>query len=241
MKVLSIGNSFSVDATRYLHQVAHNQGVELNVAVLYVPGCTLSQHYRFMLRESNDYVLYYNGHNTGFHVTLKEALLSQQWDVITMQQGSIHSADPENLHPFAAEIAAFVKKCAPKAKLVVHQTWAYEEGSQHLMKAGFETQKQMFASIESAYNVMVDIVKAVGLIPSGKLMQQLLENGIKSFHRDTLHVTYGLGRFALALLWYRMFTGNSVESVTYSDFDEPVSPDEIALAKKLVDAIKPIF
>ena len=124
MNILCIGNSFSVDATRYLHQIARTQGVELRVAVLYYPGCTLAQHHRFMLRESADYTLYFNGFSTGFNMGLKQALLSQNWDVITMQQGSVHSASFENYEPYLSEVAALVRKCAPKAKLVLVESTA---------------------------------------------------------------------------------------------------------------------
>ena len=39
MRVLAIGNSFSQDATTYLHQTAAAQGVALDVLNLYIGGC----------------------------------------------------------------------------------------------------------------------------------------------------------------------------------------------------------
>ena len=44
MNILSIGNSFSQDAQRYLHQIATAGGEELNVFNLYIGGSTLSMH-----------------------------------------------------------------------------------------------------------------------------------------------------------------------------------------------------
>ena len=44
MKVLAIGNSFSEDATRYLHDIAKADGVALEVANLYIGGCPLDRH-----------------------------------------------------------------------------------------------------------------------------------------------------------------------------------------------------
>ena len=46
MNVLAIGNSFSQDATRYLHQVAKSAGVYLEVFNLEIGGCPLSKHFR---------------------------------------------------------------------------------------------------------------------------------------------------------------------------------------------------
>jgi hypothetical protein len=49
MNILTIGNSFSQDATRYIHQLATNQGVSgLYVANLYIGGCPLSLHFSNM-------------------------------------------------------------------------------------------------------------------------------------------------------------------------------------------------
>jgi hypothetical protein len=64
----------------------------------------------------------------------------------------------------------------------------------------------------------------------------MLENGIPKIHRDTFHASKGLGRYALGLLWYRMLTGNRVADNTFRDFDEPISEEEILIAKSCVDA-----
>ncbi|MBQ7793144.1 MAG: DUF4886 domain-containing protein [Clostridia bacterium] len=77
MNILSIGNSFSQDAQRYLHAIARADGFELNTFNLYIGGCPLSLHYRNMLSEKDAYSLEMNGQSTGFYVSLKEALLSR--------------------------------------------------------------------------------------------------------------------------------------------------------------------
>ena len=46
MKVLAIGNSFSQDATHYLHKIAASDGVEMKVVNLYIGGCSLEQHWK---------------------------------------------------------------------------------------------------------------------------------------------------------------------------------------------------
>ena len=45
MKILSIGNSFSQDAQRYLHRLAKNEGVDMKTVNLYIGGCPLRSHY----------------------------------------------------------------------------------------------------------------------------------------------------------------------------------------------------
>ena len=45
MKLLSIGNSFSQDAQRYLHRIAAAAGESLKCVNLYIGGCSLRTHY----------------------------------------------------------------------------------------------------------------------------------------------------------------------------------------------------
>jgi len=236
VNILSIGNSFSHDATVYLHRIAKHGGVELNAATLYIGGCSLERHFRNMMSEKEAYELFYNGEMTGFPVSLKEALLNREWDYITVQQASHLSPDYETYQPYLNEICAYVRKLAPKAKLVVHQTWAYQEGSAKLEAFGkYKNHKEMYADVEKSYKKAAKAIDADMMIESGRLMQLLLDNGVASVHRDGYHLTVGLGRYAAALLWYKTLTGNSVMDNTFCDFDEPVSEKEILLAKKLVE------
>ena len=127
MNILSIGNSFSTDAQRYLHKIALSDGVTLNTFNLFIGGCTLSGHYRNMLKDVAAYDLEMNGVATGFKISLKEALLNRSWDVVTIQQGSHESTSYDNFQPYLDELVKFVRHCVPKAKIALHQTWAYEE------------------------------------------------------------------------------------------------------------------
>ena len=46
IKILAIGNSFSQDATRYLHQFASAAGIDTKVVNLYIGGCPLERHWK---------------------------------------------------------------------------------------------------------------------------------------------------------------------------------------------------
>lgn len=105
MNILSIGNSFSCDAQRYLHRIARADGVELDTFNLFIGGCPLSLHYQNMLREDRAYALEMNGRDTGFKVSLKEALLNREWDVITIQQVSHQSPYYETYQPYLNSLA----------------------------------------------------------------------------------------------------------------------------------------
>lgn len=237
MNILAIGNSFSQDATRYLHQIARADGVDIQVINLYIGGCPLSRHYRNMLSEEKAYSSELNGCYTGFSVSLKEALLSRDWDYITFQQVSSQSPDYNTYQPYLGELSAYVKKLSPKAKQLIHQTWAYEKDSARLCtELGYKTPADMLCDIKKAYQMAENEIGAQFTIPSGELFGNMLANGIDSVHRDTFHARLGLGRYALGLLWYRAFTGKDVTGNTFRDFDEPVSEEDILIIKKFVNS-----
>lgn len=234
MNILSIGNSFSQDATRYLHQIARADGVDIRTVNLYIGGCSLSRHYRNMMSGERAYSLEVNGVATGFNVSLVEALVNCDWDYITFQQVSSLSADYDSFQPYLTLLSDYVREYVPKAKQVIHQVWGYETGSALLTSKGFATQAEMTAKEIEAYDRAAEDIGAEFIIPSGKIMLELVNRGFEKVHRDTFHATYGAGRYALGLGWYRKFTGNSVENNSFCDFDEEVTPEQINVIKSVI-------
>jgi len=241
MKILAIGNSFSQDATRYLHDIARADGVTLEVANLYIGGCPLERHHRNLLSGERAYELQYNGHPTGFNVSIQEALLNRAWDVVTLQQASHFSFQPESYSPYAKVLADEIRRCVPKARLIMHQTWAYEDGSERLARMGYDRAADMLADAKKAYAQAAAEIGAYGTIPSGELLGSLLLHGIPKVHRDTFHASLGAGRYALGLLWYRMLTGHSVDRNSFCDFDEPIPEAEQTIIKNCVESMQPIL
>ena len=235
MHILAIGNSFSQDATRYLHRLARKAGERVTVVNLYIGGCSLSRHYRNMLSGERAYELEINGERSGFRVSLDEALLNRDWDVITLQQVSTLSTKYETFQPYLEALSARAKKLCPKAKQMIHETWAYEKGSERLtVQMGYETPEQMTADVVSAYKQAAADIGADGVIPSGQLMERMLASGIEKVHRDTYHASLGVGRYALALLWFGVLFGKDVSADAFDAFDEPVEEQERRIAIECV-------
>ena len=132
----------------------------------------------------------------------------------------------------------YIRLCVPKAKIAVHQTWAYEQDSHRLqVELGYNDHVDMFKDIEESYKKATDSISADFVIPSGKVFQSLIESGIDKLHRDTYHASLGLGRYALGLVWYSILSGNDVMKNTFCDFDEEISEKEILIAKECVAKI----
>lgn len=232
MKILAIGNSFSADATRYLHQIAKADGFDIKVVNLYVPGCSLASHYKNMNNDARVYGMQFNGTATGFNVSIKEALQSEEWDYVTLQQVSNKSVDYNTFQPYLDSLSSYVLYHCPCAEKVLHQTWAYIDEEEVLKRFGLRKAEHMFELIKAAYKTASDRTGIERVIPSGQAMENLKKNGMKCIHRDALHASLGLGRYTLALTWYEFFTGNSTKDNNFKDFDEQITKQEIIIAKK---------
>lgn len=74
MNVLTIGNSFSQDATRYLNKIAKSDGIDIDVVNLCIGGCPLSRHYSNIQTDEKAYEMEYNGDDIGEKASLKETI-----------------------------------------------------------------------------------------------------------------------------------------------------------------------
>ena len=117
MKILAIGNSFSVDAMTYLYDIARSEGLkELTLGNLYIGGCTLQTH-ADNARENRPAYQYFKasaktaGHFLERpHTRLAEGLADEDWDIITMQQASGSSGMPDTYAAPLSSLVAYVNE-----------------------------------------------------------------------------------------------------------------------------------
>lgn len=239
MRILTIGNSFSEDATRYLHSIAKAAGEDFEIVNLAIGGCSLEQHYQNMIEGNKSYIFMYNGQWTERLEVLTEIVESQDWDVITLQQASHFSFNKETYYPYITELVKYIRQVQPNAQLMLQQTWAYEDGSERLLvMAGYNTSDEMLADVRVAYADAAETAGFDGIIPSGEMFGALLKSGIDKIHRDTFHASLGLGRYALGLLWFKVLTGRSVIDNSFCELDEAADENEIAIVKNYVEQLK---
>ena len=238
MKVLSIGNSFSQDAHRYLNRIAKSEGIEMKTVNLYIGGCSLEMHYNNLIEDKAEYGFEFNGEKTGIYVSIKQALESDDWDIITLQQVSHLSWNYQTFNPYLIELSKYVKEKCPNAKIYMHQTWAYEKDSQPLTDLGvFSKPEDMLFNVCDSYDKAVLEIGASGVIPCGKAMQKALELGINKIHRDGYHATLGAGRYLLASCWLKALTGINIKKNAFTDFDEPVLETEKDIIIKVLNSV----
>ena len=97
LKVLAIGSSFSRPCVESLPPVARALGVDLDIASLYIGGCSLERHWKNIeTAETNATFRPYrfdrntSGRKTAIdgRISIQEALTAAKWDVVTIQQAS---------------------------------------------------------------------------------------------------------------------------------------------------------
>ena len=239
MKILAIGNSFSQDATRYIREIAKSNGDSFKAINLYIGACPLRKHYLNALQNKEAYEIHFDGLETGFTTSIQKALASDRWDVITLQQASKQSVNKETFFPYLTELIAYIKKYCPHTKIFIHETWAYEEGSEGLVNVlKYEHVQDMFKDVKASYQYAIKKVKPDGVIPSGTAMLNAYELGLKNGYRDGHHASLGAGRYLLALTWYKALTGNDISNNAFGDFDEEVSQE---CRKIIIEAVNKSF
>lgn len=126
VRLLAIGNSFSNNILNQLPALAQGGGKTLVYEHCMFGGARLEQHWARVEaaeRDPKDAKHLYQGKQGKW--TLRDALVGQPWDVVTLQQYSFISHDPTTYRPFADKLVALIRERAPQASIVMHQTWAY--------------------------------------------------------------------------------------------------------------------
>lgn len=228
LKILSIGNSFSQDAQRYLHGVAASYGKEIHNVNLYIGGCSLERHHTNITEDLAEYTLEVHGKSTGEKISIKDALLSDEWDYVTLQQVSTQSFRVDTYYPYITELADYVRKYAPKTKILIHETWSYDKNT---ISKKFGRTADMFSRIERTVRHVAKDIGADGFIPAGETLERLKDKNLV-VHSDGKHASHGLGRYALALTWCEYFFGTDSRECTFNDFDVDVPMSWAKIARE---------
>jgi hypothetical protein len=174
ISVLTIGNSFADNATRYLEDFVASAQVGLIVGKANLGGCSLEKHWNLVEQcDLLPFVRPYELRMTGRQpqpVTLREALTAHPWDYVTLQQVSDLSWRPETYFPYIEYLYNLVRELAPQAQPVIHQTWAYRCDAPLLAEWGID-QEQMFAGLKRAYNEAAAALSCP-LLPCGEAFQK---------------------------------------------------------------------
>ncbi len=149
LKILVVGNSHGLDATRMLYDVFAEQAPDQKVIVanLHRDSCTMAMHAQFVT--DNEAIYQYHKNATGTwelnfggkwnnYCTAEQGLTDENWDIIIMQQANSRVGIEED---FVAEeyntVADYILNSqAGKPKMVWHMIWANPDDYENFLAPG---------------------------------------------------------------------------------------------------------
>ena len=221
LKILNIGNSFSVDSQEYVYQIAKDLGVkDIKLGNLFIGGCSLETHLNNANNNWASYT-YYTNSDGNWQATdnypLLNALTSEKWDYVVFQQVSGLSGVAES-YDNLDELIHIVEMYAPQAKYVWQMTWAYQHDSTHGDFVRYNNdQMTMYNAIVSAVqSKIVNHAKIDYIIPSGTAVQNARTSYIgDTLTRDGFHLSYDFGRYLAGVTVAHTLLGKEVDGLTY--------------------------
>jgi hypothetical protein len=174
VRVFVIGNSFSNNALLYLPQIVGSAGDQIVVKTASIGGSSLEKHWNGVAASLADPDAregrIYGGRS------LKEMMGDADWDIVTIQQYSMDSPNPETYQPYASRLRDYVMKLKPRARIMLHQTWAYrvDSGDWGYVARGkrAKDQAEMWARSRDAYHRVAHEL-GLRLIPVGDAFHTL--------------------------------------------------------------------
>lgn len=152
LRLLTVGNSFAYNATKFLPDLAKASGNKIEIHAANFRGASLELHWKTAQLAENGKssgAIYPPKKRGAPKRTLKDFLQDGTWDIITIQQASALSDDATTYRPFGPNLVAYLKKYAPQAEIVIHETWAYRNDDPQFK--GGSTPATMHDGLRRAY------------------------------------------------------------------------------------------
>ena len=179
LSILAVGNSFTRNATNYLPATVEvSRGHRLVLDTAAIGGGPLARHCQAVETYEADSTdpkgrIYGNK-------SLHDKLTARRWDYVTIQQNSYLSTNPATYRPYAAKLAAYIRKHAPTAEVVIHQTWAYRADDRRFTPNS-RTQEEMYRKLTEAYQTIAGEISVKKIIPVGLAFQTARQEKERAF------------------------------------------------------------
>lgn len=185
-RLFIIGNSFSQNAASFLPQLTKEGGIELETGRAELGGCSMERHWKLVETAEKDTSdpagKPYGGKS------LRQLLSNGTWDMVTIQQYSLLSGDPETYRPYARKLYDFIRSIQPNAKIFIHQIWAYRNDAKAFGKIGGEKRAadaaDMHQHVRAAYHTIADEL-GLTVIPVGDAFRAMATDSSWAYKKDT--------------------------------------------------------
>ena len=221
MQVLFIGNSFTYfnDMPYTFLNMIKTVAPDARVESLAYGGYTLAQ---------------YADESTEVGRLAISKIVSYEWDYVILQEQSLLPCQqPEVFQEAVTKLCGIISQI--NAKVILFQTWAYEDGSDKLANTGM-SYKEMTDKLKTAYQAASEATGAV-VAPVGEMFYYVaksdhithLINRNDSYHPSTS------GSYLAACVMFRLITGRSTIGLPSPS---NVSLYNLSVVQKVSDALK---
>jgi hypothetical protein len=237
IKILCIGNSFTVDAFEaHLAPLASADNVELVLGYPYKGGTRMDQHRHYV--ENNDSVYNYRKIVNGKlsktdNANLLHVIKDENWDYVIFQTNHQTGGFFYSYFPYLISLMEYVKTNISNPDVIfgLYMCWAYDSTSTY---TGFDLyDKNQLKMYESIVDCTWRVAKTVGIeliIPVGTAIQNGRCTSIgDNFNRDGYHLNYDWGRYTASCAWYEKITGKTVVGNPY--YPQSMTPQQAYLCQ----------
>ena len=250
IRILSVGNSFSVDTMKHVADIALSLGVKsVLLGNLYIGGCSIKRHFSNAEADAPAY-RYYENDGTGWTEApdkrISETIKKADWDIISIQHGTGDGSRYTSPESYAdlPRLVAYIRSLAPAHKRIAfNMTWVGESYHHHheIVSYGGD-QLLIYEKIASLTETLVQSTEGIDVvIPTGTAIQNAHTTALAEvMSRDGYHLSHGIGRYIAGLTFFSRLTGTDIRSIEWMPEDVDADAREIAL-RALHAALKTPF
>ena len=222
LKVLFIGNSFSLNTASYVLNILKDiePSIDVTIGILYQGSTSLQNQWTKLTSSVNGtgsngkghyYEYYYEGSTNDcvWGETPRQnpdriLIPAKQWDIVVLHQRSSESGDYRTFEPYFSNIVGYVKDTTrlPNAEIGWLITQAFSD-SYAANNPKLDSNGDMFNTSEGMYEAIIDasnqVINANGLdfiIPTGTAIQMLRNTEYGEPTRDGYHLSPGIPMLA---------------------------------------------
>lgn len=221
MNILCIGNSFSVDTTWHIWQIAKDLGLrDFHFGNLYVGGCSINMHLANLETDAPVYK-FHESRGEAWDVQeeyrIADAVRSEKWDWISIQAGTKDGSRYSKRESYEnlPRLIELVKALAPQAKIAFNMTWVGDQNKPRSEMPEYrERLDDLYRDIAAlTKELVVPMVDKV--CPTGTAVQNFRLDYDGPMCRDGYHLSYGLGRYIAGLAFLKALTGADISGVQW--------------------------
>lgn len=219
LKILMLGNSYMLDGTTYLKDLANANGSDISDMCIYriLRSSSGFKHWCDIYNDKDVYEYYFARELGGLSSTVKQGkgeagdgslfrqvLTDDEWDLILIQPVSTEAADYDKWENdgYLAQLLEILKTHQPNAQIgfvMVHSYWdEYVHNYQHSSYDRWQLIAD--ATQKLVANHDIDFV-----LPCGTAVEDLRMTSVNNDYdltRDGTQLAYGLGRYVAACCYY---------------------------------------